>query len=212
MTSATPSCARDPSEPGLTIRRRDVLVRSVIRRRHRAVLLALLTLTVLFGPGLSSIHAHPRRAESPVASAEPVRLAEEAPSTPATTPAQTAAPAPPAAAPKGVIEVALLLVATLVCLLRWPATTARLLLALLVTVVGVESALHSVHHLGNPQGAKTCTVLSVTTHLPGEMSPEVPSGVPVQQYRRHDARAASPAVVSLGRHSDRGRAPPFPLA
>jgi hypothetical protein len=181
--------------------------------RHRAFVLALLTLTVLCGPELSSVDAHPRRAESPVA-AEPVRLADEESAAPAIAAAPTtvAAPAPPEVTPRGAVEGALLLVATLVILLRWPATTARLLLALVVAVVAVETAVHSVHHLGSLPGAKNCTVLSVTTQLSGEAAPEVPSGAPVPQYRRHEAPAAPHDVVSSLRHADRGRAPPFLLA
>jgi hypothetical protein len=120
-----------------------------------------------------------------------------------------APPSPPAA--RGAIEGVLLLVATLLFLLHWPATTARVLLALLVVVVGVEGAVHSVHHLDSPQDAKSCTIWSVTQQLPVETAPERPSGVPAAHYRGHVVPAASPDVVPPILHPDRGRAPPFPL-
>jgi len=177
--------------------------------RSRAVALALLTLMVLCGPWLSSADAHTRGDESPGASVQPVVPADEGrPAGPALAPVPTPVVVPPRDAAGGL----LLLAAMLLFLLRWPATTLRALLALLVVIVGVEGAVHSVHHLGSPQGTKSCTVLSVTQQVPGETSPEVPTGVPSTHYRRHVAPEASHHVASPARYSDRGRAPPFPPA
>jgi hypothetical protein len=86
-------------------------------------------------------------------------------------------------------------------------------LALLVAVFGIESAVHSVHHLSDPQAADSCTFLSGSKHT-DTASPSVPdtgaplwtaaSAVPVdgnlapllRSFRTHEGRAppALPAV------------------
>jgi len=171
--------------------------------RHRAAALGLLTLAVLCGLLLSSADAHTRAAAPPLASVDSVPLTDWRP----------AAPGPAAAPAAGAIDVVLLLTAAALLLLgRWPATTVRVLLALLILTGGVEAAVHSVHHLGSPQGAKSCTVSSVTQHIPGETSPEVPTGVPVAHDRRHVTPETDYHAAPLALHLDRGRAPPFPLA
>jgi hypothetical protein len=95
---------------------------------------------------------------------------------------------------------------------RAPVTTLRVVLALLATVTAAESALHSVHHLDDPTGAKDCQVLTITQQLHGDAAPESPSGVPPGELRSHivsfDARDTAQAV----RRPGQGRAPPLPLA
>jgi hypothetical protein len=167
--------------------------------RHRAAALGLLTLAVLCGLLLSSAAAHTRAVAPPLVSVDSVPLTDGRP----------AAPAPAA----GAIDVVLLLTAAALLLLgRWPATTVRVLLALLILTGGIEAAVHSVHHLGSPQGAKSCTVSSVTQHIPGETSPEIPTGVPAGHSRRHVTPETDYHAAPLALHLDRGRAPPVPLA
>jgi disulfide bond formation protein DsbB len=47
----------------------------------------------------------------------------------------------------------------------WRAATVAL--ALVVALFGLESAVHSVHHLADPQAAASCAVLSASQHAPG---------------------------------------------
>jgi hypothetical protein len=81
-------------------------------------------------------------------------------------------------------------------------------LALLVAVFGFESAVHSVHHLWDPQAADSCTLLSGSNHV-DTASPAVPeAGGPLW--------AATPAVPVDGNvapplrgfRTHEGRAPP----
>jgi len=88
-----------------------------------------------------------------------------------------------------------------------------LALTLLVVVFGLESAIHSVHHLSDPEAAASCVVLSASHHEPGTCAdtPDVgtptwtaepPPAVgppivrPLQAFRPHEGRAppALPAV------------------
>src|SRR5512132_509488 len=48
---------------------------------------------------------------------------------------------------------------------------ARLLLALLVALFGVETAVHSVHHLVDPQTAGSCAIFSASQHAPAAGAP-----------------------------------------
>ena len=85
--------------------------------------------------------------------------------------------------------------------------SARILaLALLVALFGLESAIHSVHHLSDAQAAASCAVLSASQHVPGtcadtpdvgtptwtaEPSPAVGTAIvrPLQAFRPHERRA-----------------------
>jgi len=64
-----------------------------------------------------------------------------------------------------------LAVAALCLLPRCPRRLTAALLAMLVTIVVIESSLHAVHHLGDPDGAAHCSVASVTSHLSGTVDP-----------------------------------------
>jgi hypothetical protein len=80
--------------------------------------------------------------------------------------------------------------------------------ALLVAVFGFESAVHSVHHLSDPQAADSCTFLSGSKHA-DTASPSVPdTGAPLWTAASAaliDADLAPP-LKSLRTHE--GRAPP----
>ncbi len=92
-------------------------------------------------------------------------------------------------------------------------TAAILALVLLVALFGLESAVHSVHHLSDPQAAGSCAMFSASQHVAGacaetpdagtptwtaEPSPTVDAeGMhPLQAFRSHDGRAP-PALPSV---------------
>lgn len=57
--------------------------------------------------------------------------------------------------------------ACLAAAIRRGRRVATLTLALLIALFGLESAVHSVHHLADPQAAASCAVLSASQHAPG---------------------------------------------
>jgi hypothetical protein len=176
---------------------------------RRALAVWFLAFVVLSGMGLPSAEAHQRQVEPTAATAAPVPLADEELSA-ASLSDEALAVSPEAPASRTVAGV-LLLLAPFLLVLRWPATTATVLLALLVLVGGVEGAVHSVHHLDSPQGAASCTVLSVSQQLHGEVAPEQPSGAPAADHRPYLAPASPHDVAPSVQRPDQGRAPPLPL-
>jgi len=81
-------------------------------------------------------------------------------------------------------------------------------LALLVAVFGFESAVHSVHHLSDPQAADSCTFLSGSKHA-DTASPSVPdTGAPLWTAASAAAIDADPAPPLRGFRTHEGRAPP----
>jgi hypothetical protein len=81
-------------------------------------------------------------------------------------------------------------------------------LALLVAVFGFESAVHSVHHLSDPQAADSCTFLSGSKHADTAL-PAVPdTGGPLWTAASAAAFDAdlAPPLRSVRTHE--GRAPP----
>jgi len=81
-------------------------------------------------------------------------------------------------------------------------------LALLVAVFGFESAIHSVHHLSDPQGADSCPLLSGSKHV-DTTSPAVPEACgPLWMAARAVPVAGdrAPSLRSFRTHE--GRAPP----
>jgi len=106
-----------------------------------------------------------------------------------------------------------LLVAGLACL-GLGATAGRgrqavvLSLGLLVGSFGLESAIHSVHHLSDPQAAATCAVFSASQHAPGTCAATPDAGAPTwtaQPSATFDAEAIRP-LQAFRPHE--GRAPP----
>lgn len=104
---------------------------------------------------------------------------------------------------------AVLLVAAglgLVAAVRRGRPAVSLALALFVGLFGLESAIHSVHHLSDPQAAASCALFSASQHAQGADVPTVVTGVPtwtsdpapaighertgpLQAIRRHEGRA-----------------------
>jgi hypothetical protein len=93
-----------------------------------------------------------------------------------------------------------------------PVVTVRVLLSFLIAITAAESALHSVHHLGNPQGAKDCQVLTVTQQLHADTALELPEGVPVDTVCSDVVAVVLHGATQSVRRPDQGRAPPLPIA
>jgi len=85
-------------------------------------------------------------------------------------------------------------------------------LAFLVAVFGLESAVHSVHHLGDAQAAASCAVSSASHHSPGAFPETSDAASPVWR-----PVASAPLDAEAGRplqafRCPEGRAPPTPLS
>jgi hypothetical protein len=81
-------------------------------------------------------------------------------------------------------------------------------LSLAVGVFTVETAVHSVHHLGHPESAAACVVLTGSQHLSGTEGDAAPLDAPplwVSAVPLPDIDEIPPAQV---RHPHLGRAPP----
>jgi hypothetical protein len=85
-------------------------------------------------------------------------------------------------------------------------------LALLVGLFGLESAIHSVHHLSDPQAAASCALFSASQHTQSDDVPTPATGVPTWTSGPSLARDLR-AVVPLPAFSAHdGRAPPVLLS
>jgi hypothetical protein len=84
--------------------------------------------------------------------------------------------------------------------------TTILALCLLFALFGLESAIHSVHHLSDPQSAASCALYSAFQHAPGAVAAAADAGAPtwavepatppdiervrpLQAFRPHEGRA-----------------------
>jgi hypothetical protein len=92
---------------------------------------------------------------------------------------------------------------------RWRRAAVASLIALL-TVFAFETALHSVHHLGEAGADSSCPVVGATLHLSGACAPVTDIGVPAHTGER----AADPGPTWLVPFQPiqprEGRAPPAP--
>jgi len=81
-------------------------------------------------------------------------------------------------------------------------------LALLVAVFGVETAVHSVHHLSDPQAAASCALFGAFHHAPGAGAALPDAGAPDRtgEPSRAIDREQSRPLQALRLHE--GRAPP----
>ena len=106
-----------------------------------------------------------------------------------------------------------LLVAGLACL-GLGATAGRgrqavvLSLGLLVGSFGLESAIHSVHHLSDPQAAATCAVFSASQHAPGTCAATPDAGAPTWTAQPSATFDAEPIRSLQAFRAHEGRAPP----
>jgi hypothetical protein len=174
----------------------------------------------------ATVDAHPRiRAVEPVAlaaapssveSVPPVAQADEPQWTVVESPDVGSDPgswmaASPPASPIPILLVALLAAASTVAGHRRPRATA-VVLSLALSLFAIQTAVHSVHHVGQPQDAEKCPLFSASQHAPGDLP-----GVSVL-----DRPAVAPAalvtaapdwlVPDSAERPDQGRAPPAPPA
>lgn len=85
---------------------------------------------------------------------------------------------------------------------------AILSLGLLVGLFGVEVAVHSVHHLSDPEAAASCALFSASQHAPGACAAGADAGAPTwtaQPAPALDAELVRPLPAFRSRES---RAPP----
>ena len=89
---------------------------------------------------------------------------------------------------------------------------ALLALVGLLGVFAVETAVHSVHHFGDPHAVQTCAVLASSTHVDGVCG-DIP-GVAGPMWLGYTPRVSDTPVVILlpWFRLDKGRAPPTALA
>jgi hypothetical protein len=81
-------------------------------------------------------------------------------------------------------------------------------LTLAVGVFALESAVHSVHHLADPETAATCPVLSGSQHLGWGETPKTAYDAPPPRVAPAPALRADAAKPSLIRRPHQERAPP----
>jgi len=202
------------SPPALTSMAPVPTITGAMLRQRRDLAVGLLALALLCVLWIPTAGAHPPdlgREPAPPAGAQstdaaPLSPPEEPPMNPPPAAETTAAiPVAPVVALLGVLLLGL-------GTLRRPVTAVRVLLALLVVVAAGESAVHSVHHLDNPQGRANCQVLTITQQLHGEAASELSSAVPVAEFCSYKVAAVPPDTAKTVRRPDEGRAPPLPFA
>jgi hypothetical protein len=159
-------------------------------RRHRCSLVLVLFVTLPLSLGSSRAMAHPA-----------TLLLEAHPGS-----------AQPGASTGGVWGIALWLIAG-VGLLRVAARPVRrraiaMGLSLALGVFGLESAVHSVHHLTSPETAATCPVFPSTEHLGWGEIPVVASDASPPHVTAAPAPARETSEGSLTYRPRPGRAPP----
>ena len=85
---------------------------------------------------------------------------------------------------------------------------AVLTLGLLVGLFGLESAIHSVHHLSDPQAAATCVLFSASQHAPGTCAATPDAGAPTWTAQPSATVDPEPIRPLQAFHAHEGRAPP----
>ena len=105
----------------------------------------------------------------------------------------------------------LLLAATAVGLAaagRYRRPAAILALGLLVGLFGVESAVHSAHHFGDPQGAATCALFAASQHDDSAGAAEAVTAVPTWTIEPSPSHGVAQIRSLQAFRSYEGRAPP----
>jgi hypothetical protein len=85
---------------------------------------------------------------------------------------------------------------------------AALVLAVLLGVAGLEGAVHSVHHLTDPESGQSCRVLSATQHLTGALAEAAVLCSPVRLVEALTAVGPPTILSPRSAGPDAGRAPP----
>src|SRR5262249_57716163 len=86
--------------------------------------------------------------------------------------------------------------------------TIAIALALLVGVFGLEAAVHSVHHLADPQSAASCPLYAASQHTQSDTATTPLSGVPTWTSEPSVALDLRPLVPLPAFSAHEGRAPP----
>src|SRR5436853_6000094 len=87
---------------------------------------------------------------------------------------------------------------------------AALVLAVLLGVSGLEAAIHSVHHLADPESGQSCRVLSATQHVTGALAETGALCSPAHLVETLTTVGPPTALPSRSAGPDAGRAPPAP--
>ena len=182
----------------------------VMARWRPGLVAALVTLTVVCVTW-APVTAHPRdRRSEPAAAGDSVRAPAVLAPSPLETPATSARAVPlPESRPHIPAATFLALWLLALAIVRRPTATLRGVLATLLLVVGVEGAIHSVHHLDSPSGAASCHVLSVTKQMHGEVSPEAPDATPLVVLGPCQPTPLPHPPAAVIRWTGEGRAPPL---
>jgi hypothetical protein len=86
--------------------------------------------------------------------------------------------------------------------------TIRLTLAFIVGAFAFETAVHSVHHLGDPDGAEACTAYASSQRVTGDVAQDTPVVAPLEADWRSPAESAPDIAPPRFSRPDEGRAPP----
>jgi hypothetical protein len=86
------------------------------------------------------------------------------------------------------------------------------ILSLAVSVFAVQSAVHSVHHLGHPHEAERCPILWASQHAPGDLPTVTIVERPTEEVAELVATVPVSFVPDTALRPDQGRAPPSPRA
>jgi hypothetical protein len=84
-------------------------------------------------------------------------------------------------------------------------------LVALLAVVTAETALHSVHHLGDSHAEASCVITSASAHLSGVTTPSADLGEPSATFERADASLPAWPVPFQPIRAHEGRSPPVPV-
>jgi hypothetical protein len=173
---------------------------------HRWAALAILLTIILGSPLLSWAHTHPRL---PVTFAQPPQHGGN--TSPLWAPA---APFVSSAIPGVLLTLAIVvLIAMALARRRWPwriITAVSLMLCLGVFTYG--TAVHSVHHLTEPEKAAQCSVSLASQHISGTLTYTCYASAPVLTATVVPLSHCDEPTSSLRVPSDRPRAPPAILS
>jgi hypothetical protein len=129
-----------------------------------------------------------------------------APPPPAQTTAVVSAAAVPATAP--VAPLPLLVMAAAVVAACTSRRRLALALMLVTTVIGVDAAIHSVHHLNDSDAAAACVLASSVAHSPAVLADDTAFVVMLAPAPESQPTAGDGGAAFEAARPDRGRAPP----
>jgi hypothetical protein len=134
-----------------------------------------------------------------------------APPPPAHTTAVVSAAAVPATAPVAAPLPVVVVAATVVALCTSRRRLA-LMLMLVTAVIGVDAAIHSVHHLNDSDAAAACVLASSVAHSPAVLADGTALVVMLEPAPEGQPTAGDGGAALEASRPDRGRAPPSSCA